>query len=451
MAASSDKQPSDQVFLGRYQAVRHLNDGGMASVWLAREMESGRPVVVKRLLPKFLETPTVREALRREIGFLKKFRHPYSVELYDSSLTDPEGPCFVMEYAEGCDLEDLVQKHERLTPEQAGSVLGKVCAVLQALHDSGYIHGDIKPANIIVNAVGTSEESIKVLDFGLARPRTGAKEAAYIPLEQITDRTSGTPDYMSPERLRREPLEPNDDVYSVGVVLYKMLAGKLPYPEQTLAQLLKAHAEQPIPTFAEMGVKEGIPAAVEQVVLSCLAKQRSKRPQSARDLALAYEAALGMPIWDEAAAVVSDTPTVKSAADLKLGSDPNVLTRQMEAFMPALIAAMKLRGFLDDLGAEVTESLPGLIRVYLKHPRGGPVAKQPVTLWTLLGFGKTPPPETDLIELEARLAPIDPKKPEHLQISLRAKVVSGEPGDDWKPWCEQKISQLSAYLMAKRI
>src|SRR5437667_10641189 len=116
MAGSFEKRSAEQVFLGRYQAVRHLNDGGMASVWLAREIESGRQVVVKRLLPQFIDKPTVREALRREISFLKKFRHPYSVELYESSLTDPDGPCLVMEYAEGSDLEDLREKQHGPTP-----------------------------------------------------------------------------------------------------------------------------------------------------------------------------------------------------------------------------------------------------------------------------------------------------------------------------------------------
>src|SRR6476646_8818178 len=109
MAASAE-----QVFLGRYQAVRHINDGGMASVWLARDTDSDRLVVVKRLLPQYLSKPAMRESWRRELDLMKKFRHPFSVELYEASLTDPEGPCLVMEYVEGIDLEDYVDKQKRL-------------------------------------------------------------------------------------------------------------------------------------------------------------------------------------------------------------------------------------------------------------------------------------------------------------------------------------------------
>jgi serine/threonine-protein kinase len=446
MPARADQAVPERPFLGRYQAVRQLGEGGMATVWLAREQGAERLAVVKCIHARLATHPPTREAFRREIDFMRRFRHPFAVQLYDASLTDPAGPCLAMEYVQGVPLDELVGQQGPLPADRVGFLLGQLCAVLQALHTMGYIHADIKPANIMLLAAGTAEESIKVLDFGLARKQVGLTDTPYIQLEKITDNAFGTPEYMSPQRLRREPLDPRDDLYSVGILLYVLLTGRIPFASPSLERLMQAHSEDAPPSFAELGVT-GIPPGIEQAVQWCLAKALDDRPPTARDLALAYQEALGVQIWDDAAMAEGELQHEDSNAIPK--SDDEIVHR-LEAWMPEQIAVMKLRGFLDDLGAQVTESVPGLIRVFLKRLRETPQAAAPTGLLAWLGFAKKPEPETDLIEMEVHMEPHASQRSNHLQITLRARVISEQRPADWKEWCEKTITALSGYLMAKR-
>lgn len=455
MAAAADKNRTERVFLGRYQAIRHLEDGGMASVWLARAAGSDEQVVVKRMQPQFISKPLMREAFRREIDFMSHFRHPYAVALHEAALNDPEGPCIVMEYVPGIPLDTLLQNEKRLSADRVGFILGQLCSVLHALHELGYVHSDIKPANIMVLEAGTDSEFIKILDFGLARKRTASGDQPHIPLRMLVDSSDGTPEYMSPQQLKREPLDPRDDIYSVGIVLYELLAGRRPFAEATLEALLLAQSQKAAPTFAEIGAGDGVSPRIEHVVRSCLAKKRDDRPANVRDLVLEYQDALGMTIWDDAAvaemlvAAQTETSGSEPAAAMP-ASSPNQLSCIMEAWMPESIAVMKLRGFLNDLGAEVTESVPGMIRVYLKRARANP---QPASggFLSWLGLGKTSAPEVELTELEIHMQPHESGRPNHLQIEVQAHPTSHPPASDWQPWCEKTISQLGSYLMAKRL
>src|SRR5207244_3779147 len=134
-------------------------------VWLAQEAAGGERVVVKIMKEQFLTDPKCREAFRREIDFLKAFRHPYAVQFYQASLNDPLGPGLAIEFVDGLPLDRLLEKHRRLTPSRVGRLLGKLCSMLHALHGQDYVHRDLKPANIMVLGADTPDETIKVLDF----------------------------------------------------------------------------------------------------------------------------------------------------------------------------------------------------------------------------------------------------------------------------------------------
>src|SRR5262249_59302986 len=135
---------------GSYEAVRLLGEGGMGKVYLARQLDLGRQVVIKVMHDHIMQEEKFRERFQREMLVMARFQHPYAVSLYDASLNDPNGPCIVMEYVRGENLEKLLQKNGRLSPARVGRVVQQLCDVLQAAHDEGMIHRDLKPANLMI-------------------------------------------------------------------------------------------------------------------------------------------------------------------------------------------------------------------------------------------------------------------------------------------------------------
>src|SRR5438552_2427423 len=210
-----------RIFLGRYQAMRLLGEGGMGRVYLARQLDLGRQVVVKVMHDHIAADPKFRERFARETLLMARFQHPYAVTLHDASLNDPQGPCIIMEYIRGLQLDHLVKRNGRLTPTRITRLLSQLCEVLQAAHGMGIIHRDLKPANLMVIDADTPYEKIKVMDFGLA---TLVGAAA---LKELTDTSTefavGTPGYICPEQIRGQEMDHRGDLYSVGVVLYELL------------------------------------------------------------------------------------------------------------------------------------------------------------------------------------------------------------------------------------
>src|SRR4051812_35711321 len=165
-----------RMFLGRYEALRLLGEGGMGRVYLARQADLGRQVVVKVMHDHIAADPKFQERFQRETLLMARFQHPYVVTLYDASLNDPQGPCIVMEYIRGITLDTLLVRNQRLNPARAGRLLGQLCEALQAAHAEGIVHRDLKPTNLMVVDPDTPYEKIKVMDFGLAKlVGTGAR------------------------------------------------------------------------------------------------------------------------------------------------------------------------------------------------------------------------------------------------------------------------------------
>src|SRR5438105_12194948 len=158
-----------RVFLGRYEATRLLGEGGMGKVYLARQLDLGRQVVVKVMHDHLAAEPKFSERFQRETLLMARFQHPFAVTLYDASINDPQGPCIIMEYVRGITLDAMLQRNKRLTPVRVGRLLGQLCEVLQAAHTEGIIHRDLKPANLMVVDPDTPYEHLKVMDFGLAK------------------------------------------------------------------------------------------------------------------------------------------------------------------------------------------------------------------------------------------------------------------------------------------
>jgi serine/threonine protein kinase len=279
-----------RVFMGRYETIRLIGEGGMGRVYLARQIDLGRQVVVKVMHDHIAADPKFRERFARETLLMARFQHPYAVTLYDASLNDPQGPCIVMEYIRGVTLDQLLRTNGRLSPPRVARLLYMFCEVLQAAHTVGIIHRDLKPANLMIVDPDTPHEIVKVMDFGLAKP-LGADVVQKVTVTN-TEFAVGTPGYMCPEQARGEEMDNRGDLYSVGIILYEVLIGRLPFSGGSTMDVLLAQATEDPPPFSEVAAQHGIPEAVEQVVQVCLAKDPNQRPRNARELAELYEAAL---------------------------------------------------------------------------------------------------------------------------------------------------------------
>jgi len=444
-----------RTFLGRYETVRLIGEGGMGKVYLARQIDLGRQVVVKVMHDHIAADPKFLDRFQRETLLMARFQHPYAVTLYDASINDPQGPCIIMEYIRGVTLDQLLTKNSRLSPVRVGRLLGQLCEVLQAAHSDGIVHRDLKPANLMVVDPDTPYEKIKVMDFGLAKLLEGPT------LKKITesnmDFAVGTPGYICPEQVRGEEADHRGDLYSVGVIIYEMLTGRLPFSGRSTMDVLLAHATEAPPTFLEIGANDWVPSPIEAVVRTCLEKEAPKRPQSARDLAERYETALAhvehileeqLPANHPRAIAQHGSPPVHTpvpgGATTPLPSeaiDPRAVVHHLEAWMPEKIAIYKLRGFVQDVGGEVVESVPGMIRVRLGGPRsvyGGGGALS----W--LGLSKN-----GLIDMELRLQQLDPTRGNQLHIMVLLKVIGRNAAQDpeWRARCDQVFIDLRAYLI----
>src|SRR5205807_7545751 len=179
---------------------------------------------------------------------------PYVVTLYEASLGDTHGPCIVMEYIRGISLDTLIHRNGRLTPARVGRLLGQLCEALYSAHATGIIHRDLKPANLMVVDPDTPYELLKVMDFGLAKLL--APDALIKVTVTNTEFAVGTPGYMCPEQARGEEMDNRGDLYSVGVILYELLSGRLPFAGKSTMDMLLAHATEEPPAFDHIGAAD---------------------------------------------------------------------------------------------------------------------------------------------------------------------------------------------------
>src|SRR5437763_3636794 len=274
-----------RTFLGRYETFKLLGEGGMGRVYLARQTDLGRQVVIKVMHDHVAADPKFRERFARETLAMARFQHPYAVTLYDASLSDPQGPCIVMEYIKGATLDNILAAGGPLQPARVARLLRMLCEVLQVAHAESIIHRDLKPANLMIVDPNTPYELLKVMDFGLAK-LLGTESQANMRLSAVSnnDFAVGTPGYMCPEQARGEEMDHRGDLYSVGVILYELLTGQLPFAGKSTMDVLLAHATEEPPPFARFSAGLKVPLAVERVVQACLAKDPNDRPRSAREL-----------------------------------------------------------------------------------------------------------------------------------------------------------------------
>jgi eukaryotic-like serine/threonine-protein kinase len=273
------------MFAGRYEIQSRLGSGGMAEVLLARDRGLGRLVALKLLAPS-LADPTLVERFRREATAIASLNHPNVVVIYDHGVAD-EQPFIAMEYVDGRTLKQIIGELAPLAPDDAAAYARQALDGLAAAHAVGIVHRDVKPQNLLVREDGT----LKVADFGVAR---SADET------MLTQHGSviGTAEYISPEQAQGELASPASDLYSLGVVLFEMLTGELPFRGELPLAIANQHVLEPAPSVLE--INPAVPADLAHVVRRALNKEPSLR----------YESAAAM------RAALTDAPTERPAPTL---------------------------------------------------------------------------------------------------------------------------------------
>jgi eukaryotic-like serine/threonine-protein kinase len=280
----------DQVFDGRYRVVRKLGTGGMANVYLAEDQELGRRVAIKMLDDRHAQDEQFVERFRREAKNAAGLSHPNVVSIYDRGQA--EGTYYIaMEYLEGRTLKELLVARGPTPIAVAIDYARQILAALGFAHRNGVVHRDIKPHNVAVAPDGR----VKVMDFGIARAGTS----------QMTETGSiiGTAQYLSPEQAKGAPVGPASDIYSVGIVLYEMLTGSVPFTGDTPLEIAMKHLSAiPEPPSEK---RPEVPHELDSIVLRALAKVPGDRYQSAEemdaDLARAARGQAVAPETEEAA------------------------------------------------------------------------------------------------------------------------------------------------------
>ncbi|MGW4941499.1 serine/threonine-protein kinase [Actinoplanes sp. NPDC004185] len=270
-----------KILGGRYTLLHELGRGGMAVVWRGRDEVLGRSVAVKVLAARYAGNPQLRARIRDEARAAATLSHPHIAQVYDFGECDEQGvpvPYVVMELIHGSTLHQRM-KGGPIPPGQIFRICGQVAAALAAAHADGLVHRDIKPGNVMVTGEGA-----KVVDFGLAATAGPADP---------DDEVFGTPAYLAPERLTGGPVEPASDVYALGVLMYRLLAGEPPWTVESTTQMLTAHVyvePTPLPPLP------AVPPEVTELVNRCLRKEPAQRPSAAQVSTVLSRAAVLTPL-----------------------------------------------------------------------------------------------------------------------------------------------------------
>jgi serine/threonine-protein kinase len=259
------------ILAGRYRLGEVIGRGGMSTVYRAEDLRLERTVAVKVMSAALAEQDPVSIArFEREARAAASLTHPGIATVYDTG-TEGDTRYIVMELAPGRSLQTIIQEEAPLPPARAAEIAAKVADVLSVAHSAGIVHRDIKPGNVMVAPNG----SVKVLDFGIARASGGAT------LTQVHS-VVGTVAFMSPEQAMGQPTDARSDIYSLGCVLYAMLAAKPPFMAEVTAAVLHQHTSVPPRPLRE--VAPNVPAALDALVMEMLAKDPAQRPQTAAEV-----------------------------------------------------------------------------------------------------------------------------------------------------------------------
>jgi serine/threonine protein kinase/formylglycine-generating enzyme required for sulfatase activity len=270
----------DIVLDKRYQLDLRLGQGGMGIVFKGRHIFLKTSYAIKVILPDLVgNDPMLVTRFRQEAMVAARIRHRNIVNVTDFGVANGSMPYLVMDFIKGKSLQDVLAERGRLSPEHALEIMGALCAGIGAAHKQGIVHRDLKPLNIMLQDDVPVSEGIKVLDFGLAKIKSGEFLGSFVAAQ--TTGLMGSPFYMAPELWSDEDPDPRVDIYSLGVILFQILANDLPYKGPTIPVIMNKHLTMQPPRLSSLGVKA--PSAIDAVLRHALAKKREDRLQSVED------------------------------------------------------------------------------------------------------------------------------------------------------------------------
>ena len=258
------------VFSGRYEILENLGKGGMGEVYRARDMQIEEDVAIKIIKPEISSDKETLERFNNELKLARKIAHKNVCRMFHLDKAG-DTPYITMEYIEGEDLKSLIREKGNIPENALISIAKQICEGLAAAHDLGIIHRDLKPQNIMID----KKNIVKIMDFGIAR----SQEALGVTQTGVM---IGTPDYMSPEQAEGEEADPRSDIYALGVILFEMATGKLPFEGKTAFSVALKHKTNK-PTHPQI-INPAISDNLSRLILTCMAKDRNRRYQTAPEL-----------------------------------------------------------------------------------------------------------------------------------------------------------------------
>jgi serine/threonine-protein kinase len=287
----SDPLIGREIDNGEYRIVERIGTGGMGSVYKAEQPSMGRLVAVKVLHPRFANRDDLVSRFRREARAMSQLSHPNTARVYKFGQLDDGAAYFVMDYMEGKNLAHTVRAEGPMDADRALNIMIQVCGALDEAHRAGIIHRDLKPENIFLTQQGGTTDFPKVLDFGLAKvsERQMGRDSMMLTQQGMV---FGTPEFMSPEQTLGEKLDRRSDIYSLGLILYELLTGKLPFDAEKPVDIMRAHVHE-----AAIPINQRVPGLrfsvdLEEVIAKAVAKKRDDRYETAIDLAQALRGCL---------------------------------------------------------------------------------------------------------------------------------------------------------------
>jgi len=278
--------PEGTLVRGKYRILCKVGQGGMGTVYKALHLAFDELRALKVISSELMSEETFVKRFRHEAVITRKLQHPNAVRVDDIDEAEDGRPFIVMEYIEGRSLKALIQQQGPLPVPRVCSIVRQVAAALDAAHHLGMVHRDIKPDNIVLIELPEGERA-KVLDFGIAKLKEARLgETAGMTLTG-TGLVIGTPQYMSPEQAmgkRGDQLDGRSDLYSLGIVMYQMLAGELPFKADTTMEMLLAHMQRPPTPIKALRPDLQIPDSIAALVMRTLEKNRDLRPASGKAL-----------------------------------------------------------------------------------------------------------------------------------------------------------------------